>query len=1084
MSRKCLVGFGIVVLLLLSVASAQVVYIEPDKTSVSPGETFNVDISVSDGSASSVLVNFTFDNTLITYVDGSTYDVFDFTDTLKSADNYVSYLGVSTSPVDISSKTKVATVTFSVNSGATGTITFNVVMANIDGNDVSNVSVGSVTIVSAPTTVTTPPPGAENIIKFDYGAVVKVEVISVPEPGEDTIVQVISESTGETVSPPDLKVSGTGSLDITGLEPGNYYLKVINAGNTLDTSDPTTWDKKSVGTDFVEIGDGNFDVKIKGASDVEWVNDEAPLIIQIKTAIPKIDIELKNPMKPPAIGDMLVFKVRVSGVAGTFNVKYSFSGPYDDSSLPGAITPGTTDTLTSGEWKEVKIDTTKLVGVSAGMYSFTVKVMSGTDIIAKKSIDVELKRPEVTVDMPSSVVLFRSISLKGTSNVAETGSEYDAGGSNMIIIYAFTPDGTLIKYNSATGEYELSPYKRTDINVETNDDLNKVTKTIDIQSGGEWKLMKSIPAEFDTGSYEIDVIVTTDLSKISDPNFRSRSTNYVIVTKPKISIELPYLVYAPGQSIIIKGTTNLDSGHKVVIEFPEDLLVYDVVSKTPVPSPIEVYTDENGNWETPKYYINPDAEYKSYTIKVHLEEYPSAIDVVSIYVRKVTVEAELGMTKLTRSSEVTLTGKAPTDTVFLFTDEKDIFENVGKMPATEKGDLSTLPPEQQPMVIRTSEGEFTVTLTVTDIARDGSYILYVVASPDGRSFDLSTDPYTLISVTILPIGIVKKPDEIKIVRGTEYRVFIEVNGEPEKDVFACYTLEGKGVKVTKGAIPSTGGVSFTNNNGFTKWNETEEGTWFMFVDLYPYYDIEEGMLTSSWDCEVKDTVKLLPAGTYDFTIHIYTKDPDSGIFTETSSAPIVLEIEPIVIDVNVNRTVVRGEDLRVEIKENRVVTTSYDHIYVILDTGTKLRKFSRVPLDPNGTAVVEIPTADLKEGKYYLYVRDTMGTECGRNISEPPRIEDYYKIPPTDSYALHYAADDDALVGPIEIEIVAPGVVTPTPTTPAPTTPTPTTPPPTTPPTTVVTTPPPTTTTPSPGFEAIFAIAGLIAIAYLLRRRH
>ena len=37
--------------------------------------------------------------------------------------------------------------------------------------------------------------------------------------------------------------------------------------------------------------------------------------------------------------------------------------------------------------------------------------------------------------------------------------------------------------------------------------------------------------------------------------------------------------------------------------------------------------------------------------------------------------------------------------------------------------------------------------------------------------------------------------------------------------------------------------------------------------------------------------------------------------------------------------------------------------------------------------------------------------------------------------------------------------------------------------TTVTTTVPPTTTKKTPGFEAIFAITGLLAIAYLLRRR-
>ncbi|MEM0302074.1 MAG: CARDB domain-containing protein, partial [Archaeoglobaceae archaeon] len=109
------------------------IFIEPNKTTVAPGGIFAVDISVQDGTAQSVLLNFTFDTSKISYVTGSTQGVFNTIDTISSSANYVRYLGVSSSPVNIASKTKVATAVFQVNSGASGTLSFNVVTASVNG---------------------------------------------------------------------------------------------------------------------------------------------------------------------------------------------------------------------------------------------------------------------------------------------------------------------------------------------------------------------------------------------------------------------------------------------------------------------------------------------------------------------------------------------------------------------------------------------------------------------------------------------------------------------------------------------------------------------------------------------------------------------------------------------------------------------------------------------------------------------------------------------------------------------------------------------------------------------------------------
>ncbi|MEM3505700.1 MAG: C1 family peptidase, partial [Archaeoglobaceae archaeon] len=125
------------------------IFIEPNKTAVAPGELFAVDISVQDGTANAVLVNFTFDTSKISYVTGSTQGLFNTMDTISSAADYVRYIGASTSPVNIASKTKVATAVFQVDSGASGTITFNVVTASINGASATPI-VQNIKIITEP----------------------------------------------------------------------------------------------------------------------------------------------------------------------------------------------------------------------------------------------------------------------------------------------------------------------------------------------------------------------------------------------------------------------------------------------------------------------------------------------------------------------------------------------------------------------------------------------------------------------------------------------------------------------------------------------------------------------------------------------------------------------------------------------------------------------------------------------------------------------------------------------------------------------------------------------------------------------
>jgi hypothetical protein len=119
------------------------VYIEPNTTTVAPGEQFAVNVSVKDGTAQSVVAEFTFDASKVAYITRSTYGLFTVLSNVSG--NIVRVLGFSDKPVDISSKTKLATVVFSVNQNATGTIVFNCLTANVDGRDVACVA-GSLAI--------------------------------------------------------------------------------------------------------------------------------------------------------------------------------------------------------------------------------------------------------------------------------------------------------------------------------------------------------------------------------------------------------------------------------------------------------------------------------------------------------------------------------------------------------------------------------------------------------------------------------------------------------------------------------------------------------------------------------------------------------------------------------------------------------------------------------------------------------------------------------------------------------------------------------------------------------------------------
>jgi len=87
--------------------------------------------AIHNGAVRSVLVNFSYDATKITYVNGSTSGLFNVMESITGVPT-VRYLGVSTTNVPVVDETRLATVVFRVNPDASGTITFNCITSNVD----------------------------------------------------------------------------------------------------------------------------------------------------------------------------------------------------------------------------------------------------------------------------------------------------------------------------------------------------------------------------------------------------------------------------------------------------------------------------------------------------------------------------------------------------------------------------------------------------------------------------------------------------------------------------------------------------------------------------------------------------------------------------------------------------------------------------------------------------------------------------------------------------------------------------------------------------------------------------------------
>ena len=792
-------------------------------------------------------------------------------------------------------------------------------------------------------------------------------------------------------------------------------------------------------------------------------------LIYLHATKPTITIDLKNTVATK--GDKIVInKLKVYDVGPSQTVKWYLKGPYNWTCYAQWLnSTGQSDVLGVYNATEGLFNITSLIGTggklstsfslptgymftncsaSEGTYKLAVLVYEGSTLVTSKAAYPAIEGIDIDVTVtPEEPKLGQKIVIKGSTNAAESGSIYDdvSGDSrNNVDVTLYYPNNTAVNtwYN---------------LPVESDGSFN---------IGGSYLLKLTWP----TGSYKITAVVTTYNS--TNGTIDDDKTIYVSVKEPEIEFTMDKYTFTRGEDFKITGKADVAEsiGVKIYLKgetFSNLLQSSDkaVVTNWGVTTSddaeyIYVYTSaQTGEFETPTLHISGTAAKKSYTVIAKLDvSNKDIVATASIRVVKAALNASISSTTLVKGADLKITGTTDLDYIYIWTDsgtstgdaDKIVFENVYKIPKeSEKFNISDYP-TKQPYKVTVEDDKFEVTLTVNSVVKEGNYMLYVIApsnytdpSEAPEWVDPTEDPMAQFSIQILEFGFSYVPDPIKVARADEKDIFVGIYGDPD-DVYLYGEVKGHGVKTDE------------DNMEFTKWNETEDGG-YLFQTIYPFYDDDEEALVS----EGTPGEQLRP-GVYTLTLHLYEKE-DGSKGDEVATRDIALIVEEPTFDVDIPATVTKGDDITVKISTNRG-EKGYDYIYVVLDLGVDKVKYSRIAVDENGLAEVNIPTMGIEEGTYKIYVRDAMRTLD----SEGRDIEKWFDIDPSDAYAKDFNAQDDILVVK-EVTITAAAAPTPTPTEV-----------PTATPTEVPTTPPPKK---QPGFEVVFAIAGLLAVAYLLRRR-
>ena len=355
------------------------------------------------------------------------------------------------------------------------------------------------------------------------------------------------------------------TFQVTVTYTGEGYLRI------LDSSDEVVWSTALSGSGHDVYTIGTTDLLYPGTYTIEayvedaWTNATDSKIINVTSPTPIISIKMENKGKVAA-GDLAKFKVSVYGAS---SAKYTIIGPYGNVS----------DILTLGE-NEVVFNTSEVLTPSGEVATGVFEIVVTADGYEKR-LSFTVEPIKLFIDMPSEIRAGSTVTFAGSTNIANTNSEFDASTPNKVklSIRKGSEDGEEIWNGTAyiiTGKFEF--YVRMPLNAE----------------GTYYAVFKAETA----------------------PNATKNVTLMFEVLKPKIDIVADRTLVR-GEEVEIKVETSLPAGTGIALEAPSGL--FEGVSS------IILSTDAAGVART-TLKVSENAALGSYEVKAYVVARPEVSD--------------------------------------------------------------------------------------------------------------------------------------------------------------------------------------------------------------------------------------------------------------------------------------------------------------------------------------------------------------------------------------------------------------------------------------------------------------------------
>jgi len=357
------------------------------------------------------------------------------------------------------------------------------------------------------------------------------------------------------------------TFQVTITYTGEGYLRI------LDSSHEVVWSTALSGSGHDVYTIGTTDLLYPGTYTIEaYVEDSSGAnatdsrTINVTSPTPIISIKMENEGGKVAVGDLAKFEISVYGAS---SAKYTMTGPYGNVS----------DILTVGE-NEVVFNTSEILTPDGEVATGVFEIVVTADGYEKR-LSFTVEPIKLFIDMPSEIRAGSLVTFAGSTNVANTNSEFDASTPNKV---------------------KLSIRKG-------NEDGEEIWNGTAYSITGKFEFNVRMPLNAEGTYYAIFKAETAS-------NATKNVTLMFEVLKPKIDI-IADRTLVRGEEVEIKVETSLPAGTGIALEAPSGL--FEGVSS------IILSTDAAGVART-TLKVSENAALGSYEVKAYVVARPDVSD--------------------------------------------------------------------------------------------------------------------------------------------------------------------------------------------------------------------------------------------------------------------------------------------------------------------------------------------------------------------------------------------------------------------------------------------------------------------------